>query len=162
MKIIKSSIPAFIALGAGGAVSPVAMSAAFANDQAVELTLSTYDSGLRLAVQNALHDKGYYSGPIDGKAGPKTRGAFLKFRADHGIAVAGPDDLKLDDDVVEALFGIRNSGIKKWTDQACLLSKLGQGGEDAQSMCAIGDRLVRLQQEHNPQPTAPLADPAKH
>ena len=44
---------------------------------------------LTMQVQTALHDYGYYDGPIDGIIGPMSRAALERFQKDHGIEVTG-------------------------------------------------------------------------
>lgn len=41
------------------------------------------------AIQEGLADLGYYSGPIDGIAGPVTRAAIGKFQSDNGLPATG-------------------------------------------------------------------------
>lgn len=40
-------------------------------------------------IQTALKNAGYYTGTIDGKIGPKTRNAIMKFQEEHGLKVDG-------------------------------------------------------------------------
>jgi peptidoglycan hydrolase-like protein with peptidoglycan-binding domain len=46
------------------------------------------------AVQRALQEKGYYAGPIDGIAGPKTRSGVREYQQDERLAVTGKVDEK--------------------------------------------------------------------
>jgi peptidoglycan hydrolase-like protein with peptidoglycan-binding domain len=55
--------------------------------------------------QQALHDLGYYDGPIDGVMGPAERSAVWKFQQEHGIRVSG----SLDPATVSAL-GLSDGG----------------------------------------------------
>ncbi len=43
-------------------------------------------------VQAHLADRGYYTGIVDGKAGPRTREAVRQFQADAGLPVTGEVD----------------------------------------------------------------------
>jgi peptidoglycan hydrolase-like protein with peptidoglycan-binding domain len=45
-------------------------------------------------VQHALQGKGYYAGPIDGIAGPKTRSGVREYQQDEGLPVTGKADEK--------------------------------------------------------------------
>ena len=90
------------------------------------------------AVQDALKAKGYYSGPVDGRFGPMSKKAVLKFRADKHIARSGPDALKLDAPLVEALFGIRDFAVEGWQDQHCLLVRLDPvKNPDPSNLCGL-------------------------
>jgi len=40
-------------------------------------------------IQRALKNAGYYDGPIDGKIGPKTKQAILKFQKANGLKIDG-------------------------------------------------------------------------
>jgi len=40
-------------------------------------------------IQRALKNAGYYTGPIDGKLGPKSRKAIKEFQSDNGLKVDG-------------------------------------------------------------------------
>lgn len=40
-------------------------------------------------IQTALKNAGYYSGPVDGKAGPKTKKAIEEFQTANGLKVDG-------------------------------------------------------------------------
>lgn len=46
------------------------------------------------AIQQALKDKGYDPGPIDGVVGPKTRAAVKKFQSDNDLQATGQLDEK--------------------------------------------------------------------
>ena len=50
---------------------------------------------LVLAVQSALRRPGYYSGPLDGLAGPQTEAAITRFQADSGVPATGQASLEL-------------------------------------------------------------------
>jgi len=41
------------------------------------------------AVQDALAQRGYYSGAIDGQIGPESSRAIARYQADNGLAVTG-------------------------------------------------------------------------
>ena len=53
---------------------------------------------LRMA-QTLLNKRGYKTGPVDGKMGPRTRQALRRFQMDHGLTATG----KLDRDTMNAL-----------------------------------------------------------
>jgi peptidoglycan hydrolase-like protein with peptidoglycan-binding domain len=55
--------------------------------------------------QQALNDKGYDAGPVDGILGPKTKAALQKFQKDQGMQATG----RLDSNTIAAL-GISPSG----------------------------------------------------
>jgi len=50
-------------------------------DQAVQLSLKQ--------IQRALKSAGFYQGPVDGKIGPKTREAIVKFQKSKGLKADG-------------------------------------------------------------------------
>jgi peptidoglycan lytic transglycosylase len=52
-------------------------------------------------VQQALKDKGVYSGPIDGMYGPQTRDAITAFQKANNLHMTA--DKSLDDDTIRAL-----------------------------------------------------------
>jgi N-acetylmuramoyl-L-alanine amidase len=54
-----------------------------------------------MKVQQALKDKGFYSGPIDGMLGPKTRDAIRSFQQKNKLTVTA--DKALDDETARAL-----------------------------------------------------------
>ena len=121
---------AFSAMALAAPLSLAAYSPAIAGeDYAGALGLGHYQPEIQKAVQQALHDKRYYAGAIDGRVGPKTRAAVLKFRAANHIRAHGDAAFVLDAPLVKALFGLPDSGIHSWRDEGCLLSKLGKGGE---------------------------------
>ena len=88
--------------GAMGAASKSMSSAARA---------STRDRDIVGAVQQALNDKGFNPGPIDGKWGPRTQAALTKFQKSEGITASR----KLDDQTLAAL-GVDTSNMR--TSQA--------------------------------------------
>lgn len=51
------------------------------------------------AVQSALKQRGYYTGGVDGDAGPGTRGAINSFRQDNGLGAS----TRIDDPLLRAL-----------------------------------------------------------
>lgn len=53
------------------------------------------DASLAATVQNALAQRGYYRGPIDGVLGPGSRGAILSFQARNGLPRTGRIDQSL-------------------------------------------------------------------
>jgi len=54
-----------------------------------------------MKIQQALKDKGFYSGPIDGMYGPKTRDAISSFQKANKLQVTA--DKSLDDETARAL-----------------------------------------------------------
>ncbi len=60
---------------------------------------NTHDKSVVRAVQQALNDKGYNAGKVDGIWGPKTQGAVTKFQQSQGIAPTR----SLDDQTLAAL-----------------------------------------------------------
>jgi len=66
---------------------------AFAHGTAAKITSDT--SGANITqVQQALNDKGFDAGPVDGKAGPKTKAALKQFQQSQGISSSGQLDGK--------------------------------------------------------------------
>ena len=63
------------------------------------VTASTRDESLVREVQQALNDKGFNPGPIDGKWGPRTQAALTKFQKSERITASR----KLDDQTLPAL-----------------------------------------------------------
>lgn len=116
--------------------------------------LGQYDPETHKAVQQALRDKGYYSGAIDGRVGPMTRKAYLKFRSDRGISRPPSGALKLDDAVARELFGLQNSGIASWDDEWCLLGRLGRLGDRSMAPegCTVSTADAASVEEPEPQP----------
>lgn len=57
------------------------------------------DYGIRLDVQEALADAGYYNGPLDGDIGPGTRNAIARYQYDRGLPVTG----RIDETLLDAL-----------------------------------------------------------
>jgi peptidoglycan hydrolase-like protein with peptidoglycan-binding domain len=54
-----------------------------------------------MKVQQALKDKGFYSGPVDGMPGPQTRDAISAFQKANDLHVTA--DKSLDDETFRAL-----------------------------------------------------------
>ena len=52
-------------------------------------------SSLESSVQRALRREGYYSGPVDGDIGPRSRAAIRDYQADHGLSASGRIDSRL-------------------------------------------------------------------
>ena len=52
-------------------------------------TSSRYESALVRSVQQALNDKGYNAGPVDGQWGPATEDAVRKFQRSSGLPETG-------------------------------------------------------------------------
>ena len=65
------------------------------------LNPGTLDPAFVKKVQQALKDKGVYSGPIDGKYGPLTRDAIRAFQQKNNLTVTA--DKALDDETIRAL-----------------------------------------------------------
>jgi len=52
-------------------------------------------ASLEASVQRALRREGYYSGPVDGDIGPRSRAAIREYQADHRMAATGRIDSRL-------------------------------------------------------------------
>src|SRR5258708_20541889 len=76
------------------AIFAVSTTAAMAN-----ISPSLNDSSNVRELQQALNDKGFDSGPVDGKAGPQTKAAIKKFQQAQNLTASG----KLDQQTVAAL-----------------------------------------------------------
>ena len=53
------------------------------------MTSSRYDAALVRSVQQALNDKGYSAGPVDGQWGPSTENAVIRFQQASGLPQTG-------------------------------------------------------------------------
>ncbi|MGH6925505.1 MAG: peptidoglycan-binding domain-containing protein [Propylenella sp.] len=142
-------------------------------EAAVELSVQRSDD-LVLAVQSTLRRIGYYSGPLDGVAGPQTEAAILAFEAAAGRRQTGEASL-------EILKALRAASASDATS----LVELAEGGEaeapapDARvaavqralSIAAYGplladgvfgpqtrDAIVRFQQDRGLPPTGEISD----
>jgi osmotically-inducible protein OsmY len=73
-------------------------------------------------VQQALKDKGYDSGEVDGVIGSQTRAAVRKFQKDYDLPVTG----RLDDETLEKLGVEVDSPIDHFADAG---KDVGQGGK---------------------------------
>ncbi len=51
--------------------------------------MSAPDSPTKRDIQAALKNSGFYSGPVDGKLGPKTKKSIEEFQAANGLAADG-------------------------------------------------------------------------
>jgi peptidoglycan hydrolase-like protein with peptidoglycan-binding domain len=58
-----------------------------------------------MKIQQALKDKGFDPGPVDGKAGPKTRDAIRAFQKANNLHVTAEESI--DDETARAL-GVAN------------------------------------------------------
>ena len=93
-------------------------------------TLLNTDPALVEAIQGQLKAKGFFSGPINGIAGPKTRNAFLSFRRSaHLMPTArqreeGMDEMTLDSGLVQQLLGIDNYEGQNRLDEIQLMKRL--------------------------------------
>lgn len=85
------------------------------------VTASTRDAGLVREVQQALNDKGFNPGPIDGKWGPRTQAALTKFQNSEGISASR----RLDEQTLAAL-GVDTSNLN--TSQAGTASSTWNSG----------------------------------
>ena len=56
-------------------------------------------SSLEAGVQRALRKRGYYSGPLDGDIGPRSRAAIREYQAEHGLEANG----RIDDPLLRSL-----------------------------------------------------------
>jgi hypothetical protein len=52
-------------------------------------------SSLEASVQRVLRREGYYSGPVDGDIGPRSRAAIRNYQIDHGLSATGRIDSRL-------------------------------------------------------------------
>jgi hypothetical protein len=52
-------------------------------------------ASLEASVQRALRREGYYSGPVDGDLGPRSRAAIREYQTDHRMAATGRIDSRL-------------------------------------------------------------------
>ena len=57
------------------------------------------ESSLEAGVQRALRKRGYYSGPLDGDIGPRSRNAIREYQAEHGLQMNG----RIDDPLLRSL-----------------------------------------------------------
>jgi peptidoglycan hydrolase-like protein with peptidoglycan-binding domain len=92
--------------GQSGAMSETSKSTSSASART-----NTHDKSVVRAVQQALNDKGFNPGPIDGKWGPRTQAALAKFQKAQGITASR----KLDDQTLAAL-GVNTPNLQ--TSQA--------------------------------------------
>ncbi len=90
------------------------------------VTASTRDESLVREVQQALNEKGFNPGPIDGKWGPRTQAALTKFQNSQGITASN----KLDDRTLAAL-GVDASNIQ--TSQSGSASSSRNSGTSSSS-----------------------------
>ena len=56
-------------------------------------------STLEASVQRVLRKRGYYSGPVDGDIGPRSRAAIREYQAEHGLEANG----RIDDPLLRSL-----------------------------------------------------------
>lgn len=73
------------------------------NDELIDQGADSLVSG----AQKELTQQGYYQGAIDGRLGPETRSAIMRYQADHGQRVTGA----LTNDTLQAL-GLRAVAIR--------------------------------------------------
>lgn len=57
--------------------------------------------------QNALQQRGYYHGPVDGNLSVSARQALMSFQNDHGFAVTG----ELDEELFYRLLELRRERL---------------------------------------------------
>lgn len=77
--------------GVGGAYAGHEM-AKGGPDEKVASSAPRYDPTLVRNVQQALNDKGYNAGPVDGQWGPSTQDALTRFQQAAGVAQTGAPD----------------------------------------------------------------------
>lgn len=110
--------------------------------------LGDFAADTHKAIQQALRTKGYYSGPVDGNFGPMSKRAVVKFRADNHISRAGRKALKLDEPLVNALFGVSGFSVETWDDQFCLLVKIDPvSNQDETQMCQSDRQTLSVEDE---------------
>ena len=74
---------------AGNEVAGKGPTAASTSSSSSAMPSSHYESGLVRSVQQALNDKGYNAGPMDGQWGPATEDAVRKFQRASGLPETG-------------------------------------------------------------------------
>ncbi len=105
-----------------------------ASDRATHSTsgvADTHDATVVREVQQALGEKGFNPGPIDGKWGPRTQAALTKFQNSEGITASR----KLDDQTLAAL-GVDVSNIH--TSQAGSSSSIRNSGTSSRDVSTSG------------------------
>ena len=126
-------------LQSGNHPAPVFSTGSVNNPAAVHV--SSTDHELTMSIQAALADLGYYSGALDGQAGPATRVAIAKF-ARH----IGQDDvnLRIDDELLISLkSAVASRGVAVATPDPRPLS--GEAGT-TNSRNSSDPRLMKVQQ----------------
>ncbi|HHZ09046.1 MAG TPA: hypothetical protein GX405_09750 [Rhizobiales bacterium] len=71
------------------------------------------------AVQAELNRRGYDAGPVDGKAGRRTRDAIARYQADNQLAVSGRIDVPLVASLLATSAGLPGDPVAS-NDRACL------------------------------------------
>jgi len=74
---------------AGNEVAGKGSTASASTSSSSAMATSRYESGLVRNVQQALNDKGYNAGPLDGQWGPATEDAVRKFQRASGLPETG-------------------------------------------------------------------------
>ena len=69
------------------------------------------------AVQSALQELGYQTGPIDGVVGPATKAAIRRFQIDAGLPATGVPGQRTANEILNRLEGLRSSpGLSGWDE----------------------------------------------
>jgi len=100
---------------------------ASANDASKQMSSS--DSSSITQLQQALNDKGFNAGPVDGVSGPKTKAALKQFQQSQGIAASG----KADNQTLAAL-GVSGSSAASSQSSDTSLSSSPSASQGASSM----------------------------
>jgi len=90
-----------------GAASPELLNHLMFAQPQIRNTRPPSGASLVAQVQAHLAERGYYTGFVDGKAGPRTREAIRQFQADAGLTVTGEADRALLDHLATKDPGLR-------------------------------------------------------
>lgn len=72
-------------------------------------TIVADDLSYEEAVQSALQELGYQTGPIDGVVGPATKAAIKRFQMDAGLPATGVPGERTTNEILNRLEGLRSS-----------------------------------------------------
>ncbi|HKC03127.1 MAG TPA: peptidoglycan-binding protein [Sphingomicrobium sp.] len=109
-----------IALAGAFLATPLASVSADSETCFERARLQDYDPALIRAMQSRLHERGLYSGPIDGKSGPGTRQALARL-----TGLPPRSEFRLETELVQQIFGPNHPGIYYASDQDQLMRELG-------------------------------------
>lgn len=107
----------------------------FATRQVLEEPAAPQRQDLVVAVQNALRNAGYYAGPVDGIAGPRTKAAIETYERAMGRAVSG----EVSADLLSAL----NAGVAAEPDEGDATTRPRQPVEPNLRLRAVQSALAR-------------------